>query len=366
MAFSRSLVAQNLFALCLVAPLLVSARASADEACGDKVCPKGFTCETFSLGCPAIACADEASCPPCEPAEESVCVPVPCSSDADCASGMVCFTETREECEGSEPCAGDPGDADDPGSAEPAPPNPDPDAKSADCDAEPVNCTTVTASSCVPRWALPCEAAADCGAGFTCEEQLRGGCAGSEGSAGSGTPSDGAEPTPPDAGGDDSSNFAAPADGGGDCFFEPSGVFACVPVETGCTTSADCAEGWTCDANHEGACWASSDGSTGCDPVDPANICYPPYYDLGGGGFAEGNDSGAPTGGPRGDDETPPAAPSGEDGSANADSDSSDGKVESGGCSVGHVAGSSSGFSLLALSLAGLFAARRRQIRAQR
>ena len=370
MTFHRSPLAQNLLALCFAAPLFVSARASAAEACGDEICPKGYQCETFDAGCPAIACADDSDCAPCEPSVTHVCVAQPCSSDADCAADMVCFTDTHEECEDTAGCATP--DSQDDGGADEKVPNCEP--------AEPPVCTTVSTSACIPRWQLPCQLASDCGAGFTCEEQMRGGCSGSSGSAGGGsTPSDPATPPDGDAGGAEPApdeGFApTPPDGGaddgGDCFFEPSGVSACVAIEVACATDADCAEGWTCENNNEGACWASSDGSSGCDPVDPAKVCAPPYAHLGGGRGVGEDDSGASNGGGEptaggGEPEVPPTPPKGEGDSASGDHDAasgdSDESVESG-CSVSHVRGGSTGLGFLALALGALFGARRRRAR---
>jgi MYXO-CTERM domain-containing protein len=351
MRLPRSLAASSVFLLSLAAPLFVSATASADEACGDRVCPKGFTCESISVGCPAIYC-EGPDCPTCDGTEEA-CVPVPCTSNADCATDMVCHTETHQECEDVAPCASDDGSE-----------------KVPECERqEPTNCTTVSTSACVPRWYLPCQTAADCGAGFECVEQMQGGCPGSPGSAGggsAGSEGDQAEPTPADGGG--ASDFAPPAeerpasDGGTDgCVFEPSGEFACVRIEVACEANSDCLPGWSCAKNNEGACWASSDGSTGCDPVDPPNICYPPYENLGYGGVAEGD--GATSGGaPRGDDEAAPEAPKGEDANGAEDGEE-DGVVKSkgGGCSVSATGADGGAFGALALAFLGLFAARRRR-----
>ncbi|HEY3500944.1 MAG TPA: hypothetical protein VGK73_39900 [Polyangiaceae bacterium] len=367
MNFHRSLVAQNLLALCFAVPLFTSAQASAQEACGDQVCPKGYQCETYDLGCPAIDrgdgddAGDAAEFAPCEPSVAQGCVPSTCTSDADCGSGMVCHTETRQECDESPGCTGaDPGD--DAGGAEDEASDAE---KAADCaPAAPTNCTTVSTSICAPRWAVPCTAAADCGPGFTCEEQLQGGCSGSMGSAGGGTPSDGGEPTPGD--GDDAAE-PAPPDGGEtpapeppDCVFEPSGVSMCVAIEVGCTTNDDCLEGWTCEDNSEGVCWSGADGTSGCEPADPAKVCAPPYSRIDGpGGFAEDGSGGPATGGDDDGNGAPPTAPRGED-PANADGDS--GKTtEAGGCALSPARGTGSELGLLALALGALFGVRRRR-----
>jgi MYXO-CTERM domain-containing protein len=353
MRLPRSLVAPSAFLLSLAAPLFVSTTASAQEACGEQVCPKGFSCETVNVGCPAIAC-EGPDCPTCDGTEQ-VCLPAPCTSDADCAADMVCHTETHQECDDVPPCGADDGSE-----------------KVPECERVlPSNCSTVSTSSCVPRWYLPCTTAADCGAGFDCVEQIQGGCPGSPGSAGGGSSggsagedSDSAEPLPAEPspgadGGAPPADERPASDGGTDgCVFEPSGEFACVRIEVACEADSDCLPGWSCDKNNEGACWAASDGSTGCDPVDPPNVCYPPYENLGGGGFAE--DGGATTGGPRGDDDSAPEAPNGSGSPAQSGDDTSTVK-SGGGCSVGNAGTTGGAFGALALAFLGLFAARRRR-----
>ena len=124
--------------------LLVGAQgAAADECAGDDDCGAGYVCEAQEQGCPeiAIACMDGDKCPrpePCDAQPIHVCVPGPCSTDADCGEDMVCYTQTFQRCEsgGSRGCA--PGEA-----CDPAPPM------------EPT-CTSETLSQCVPPWVRPC------------------------------------------------------------------------------------------------------------------------------------------------------------------------------------------------------------------
>lgn len=99
-------------------------------------------------------------CDPVSGGGEAVCVPGPppaCDSDSDCSGGDVCVTYTYGECSGQDPIPVEPCAADDE-ECEPSRPEPDPEP-----------CTEQTESVCVPQYAAPCEAAADCGAGFTCE-----------------------------------------------------------------------------------------------------------------------------------------------------------------------------------------------------
>lgn len=276
MAIRNRLLRPSLIALFALAPLGAAREARADEACAS--CPKGFRCETIQSLCPDIDCVEGAEpCPACEPKTEQACVPVACTSDADCATDMSCVTEERTRCDGD--AADDCGDARE---GEEAP----------DCKPAPAtNCTTERVMQCVPRWQLPCNSATDCGAGFECKERETCTCAGSEGSGGG---SDPGTPQPADSG--ERAATPAPAD----CSCEPSGEFACVVIETACSTDANCAAGWTCEDNGKGACWSGPEGE-GCEPADPAKLCAPPYSRLGGGrgvelddGETSGSGSGAP------------------------------------------------------------------------
>jgi MYXO-CTERM domain-containing protein len=324
--------------------------AAAAEPCGDTSCPKGYACEEVAAACPAIACAPGSECPPCD-ATVLACVPEPCSSDADCETDMVCLKQTQQECSGEAAPACPPG---------------------ATCDLPapaPADCNTVESSQCVPRWSLPCATAASCGDGFSCVERESCSCSGSDGggSSGSGGASGGGstppsrpgtEPAPPsDPGNSGSDDDKAPEPAEvppsdpatplpPDCVCEPSGEKACVLNEVACDADSDCPSGWTCGDNPDGVCWASSDGSTGCEPGDPPKLCLPPYTNLGGGGYpTRGEDSGGsgspttpdepsspgsgtPTSGP-----TPNPLPPGID--EEKGEDASSGDAESGrGCSV--------------------------------
>ena len=123
------------------AALGLSGRAAAQECASNDDCLKGFTCEVVgSSGCGYACPSDDPDCAPppdfmCEEMEWKGCVPAPCTSDADCEEGMVCFEQDSYDC---------------PVSSEPdCPPG-------ADCvKPEPVACEPTKVSSCVPRYAVP-------------------------------------------------------------------------------------------------------------------------------------------------------------------------------------------------------------------
>lgn len=245
-----------LSALMSVGVLLGASRASA-ETCGDNdACAHGFVCHSFE----SVSCATD--CPEgakdcvereCKPSLIKQCVPAQCEADADCAEGMVCFTETYEQCSGGRatpPCEPDAGDC------KPVMPEPAPDA-----------CTTVKRSSCVPRYVPPCREDKDCGTGFHCKELQETSCS-SGGSWGTGG-SSGAGSDPREGridAGVGSSEPAAPADGDGfaavdggaprepdakpapdtTCTTKPTGRFYCELEMVSCKQNSDCPSGFTC------------------------------------------------------------------------------------------------------------------------
>jgi hypothetical protein len=239
----RITLTASLVALILAGPRL----AAAQTACGDITCPKGYECVTDEQDCPAIDCVEGQECTPCEPMVATTCSPLPCTSDADCDSGMTCAAMDVVECPAAPPCDG---------------------AENGECPEPPeTECTTTRVSECMPNWALPCEAAADCGPGFTCEELEQCGCTGSSSAGGPDAP-----PTPDDE--------TEPETTREDCKCVPSGEFACHLVVTACATDDECAEGFTCIDNPEGVCSSNSDGTVSCEPGDPPRLCAPPYSDI--------------------------------------------------------------------------------------
>jgi Cys-rich repeat protein len=160
----------TLFAL---GALGVARTAGADptSCAADSDCTKGFTCQVVgATACAGTACAvppagaDAEACPPppvCDPTVIKGCMPGPCTTDSDCATGMVCYADTYTSCPPPEPVPICP--------------------KNADCAAPAIDagvCTTTTMNSCVPRYDLPCKVASDCGDGFTCAPDTTTECSG--------------------------------------------------------------------------------------------------------------------------------------------------------------------------------------------
>lgn len=318
----------------LLLALVVPARALANDCASSADCDQGFECrEVGSSGCAQPACPPDSVCPepePCEVRIQMECMPAQCTSDTECGEGMVCH-EWTQGCTTSD-CACSR------------------DEPSCTCP-EPV-CDDTTVSYCTPKYVLPCTAAADCGAGFTCEEQQRCSCSGSSSSGSEPTP-DAARPLPPDG--------AAPlppdSEPDSDCSCEPSGQFACVPQDIECDSDSACPAGWTCQ--EQGV--ATDPGCAGPDcaaaplpePTPAVSRCYPTYYggvgvDLDGGTSTSGEDdkgSGTANGIPQ----SPEASPG-----ANADTQ------DSSACQLGHAPASQSVLSILALLGAALGLSRRR------
>lgn len=379
----------------------VPSGASAQETCAtDADCDHGYSCEMVG-GCPAIDCAEGSDCEPIECDPASACVPVTdCDADADCAEGWKCASHEQADCDDiAEPtCA--PGE---------------------DCvkPEEPVDCNTVTVTYCAPPWALPCEEAADCGAGFDCVEQIAMSCSGSSGGGGSdpGEPTPEGDPGPAEA--DGGAGFAPPADGDplppddpGSCTSTPTGEFRCELIETTCATNADCAAGLSCQESPSdavctssggaapdsagdaaGAGGAGSGGAGGddgaaerpappeCETPEPTFACAPPNYfdgygygwgyDLDGrdestsGGGVVTPDSGSNSDGdPNG---APPASPTDDDGELASGEEGAAGSgmmsESSSGCSATSSSRASGSALLMVLAVLGL-ALRRRGLRA--
>lgn len=370
------------FVALATAAVFVPAKAFAQQACGDTTCPTGFTCQTASSACPAIACQDGApDCKPCTPSTSYFCVAAECNSDAECGAHMVCAAHETVECPTVPPtgrCA----------------PNTNCTEPAAPAEDRATSCTTKTVSRCTPRWELPCRTASDCGEGFACKEResctcsggaavgggagtptTGGGSSGSSGGSGStGATSGAAAPTATDAPARDPGTTSS--DGGStSCTCAPTGTFACEVTIKACTADADCPTDWTCRDNPQGACSSDSSGERTCTPADPAKVCMPPYFSVsrGTGGVAVGEDStpgGAP---PQGEPTTGTPAPV--PGATDAKGGSGAGPgvvtakpVTNDGCAVGTAAGgvdarAALGWSLIGLGLAVAGFTRRRRRR---
>ncbi|MGD0676396.1 MAG: hypothetical protein ABSC94_13335 [Polyangiaceae bacterium] len=165
-------VRTSVAALLALGALFVPELARADTSCShDSDCTTGFTCQASGVSAcpPTPACPPGPACttvaPDCTPETLYTCQPGPCTTDADCASGMVCHADTYESCGASGAVACAKGDE--------CPPVP----------ITPPTCTTVTEPSvCVPKYELPCKVDSDCGDHFTCVPDVTTVCSGSSGS----------------------------------------------------------------------------------------------------------------------------------------------------------------------------------------
>jgi MYXO-CTERM domain-containing protein len=311
--------------------ILAPAGAWAASTCAQSSdCPKGFSCqvEEVATPCPAIACAPGETCtqPQCDPQAVSSCTPLPCTADSDCASGMVCFAQTTDNCAGTTV-------------AEPACP---PNEKCAEPAPTPETCTSTTTRSCVPRYLLPCTTASDCGDGFTCAPDEVGSCSG-----GGSVPSEDGGPVPPPP---------PPV-----CTTTTLSTSHCSANTVVCSSASDCPSGWTCEvapqaiSNIACAVPASIDGgpvASDCDPgpLQPTQMqCAPPYADLGSSGaFGETRSAGL------GSSATAPETPT--EPSAGAAKSTTD---QGGGCSA--APGPARGGVLWLLGLIGLVGVTRRR-----
>jgi hypothetical protein len=349
---SASLAASAVFLLSSLASAIVAR----PIGCGTgAACAQGFECtEIGASGCaPSAPCPAGQMCPapePCVTTIEYGCVPSHCTDDAQCAPGMLCHAWAA-------PCAvtncACPSDA-------------------PKCDCGPTVCDPQTVSMCTPRYDLPCKVAADCGAGFTCEEAQSCGCA----SSGSGS-GDAAPPMQGTAG--TSSAGAAPAPAGGsaaidplptpDCSCQPSGELQCVPMRLMCSTAANCPAGWSCQVEVSTATAPACAPGSNCPmmpaPGPAASWCVPPYYGAQSGGDLEvpvtpttGNGSGTGTTGTGTAGTSSTGVPN--EGTP-APTTTGDGEAhESSACALGHAPASSGALALLAM-LGALLGLKRRR-----
>jgi len=373
---------------CTVAvPLLgmFASRAAAQDCTADSDCAKSYTCEVVATSGCGYACpegADPCEPPPdfmCDTMEYKACQPGPCTSDADCEDGMVCWEQDSYDCP--------------PATQADCPPG-------SDCPTpKPVDCTPTKLSTCVPKYVPPCTEDADCGDGFKCVEQQSVSCSG-----GSATPAmgGGSSPSDPAAAGAPAPEPTPPVEP--QCTSTPSGAFYCEAQQVACETDSDCATGWSCGDNPsrpvcsgtstEPAPAPGAPQDAGVDAVPPpapapeplppdcgvdtsvpARVCIPPFSDIGyyGGSLAQA--SGAAEGGvardATGAPVPAPTAPDGADMQAASDTNTTTGSSESGSqpkassgglCSVGAPgAGSAGAGSMLGLLGLSLLAVRRRR-----
>ena len=261
---------KNLVVIAAAALLAVSGTSRAQTCTSDSDCPKGMTCQASGdTPVPAIACVSDAGeCPPLPGQPVATCQLASCQSDADCGQDMVCRSSSFTSCSasGSAPVKCDPGAT----TCEPVPPPPPP------------KCEETTVSQCIFKWQLPCNADADCGAGFVCQPNVTTACSGvagstgtktATGSAGSGVggASGGVEvplPTPP----------SLPRDAGTptapECKVETSFPGYCQAKATSCNVDSDCPSNWICVESvvRSGGGVVSSGGAsgTGDEPVSMA------------------------------------------------------------------------------------------------
>jgi hypothetical protein len=311
----------------------------ADPGCGTgPSCAYGFECTVVGgTGCASAACAPGQTCPepePCVATQEMGCTPAHCTSNAECSAGMLCHAWEQ-------PCA-----VTDCACAPDVP----------DCGCGTTTCEPTTVSMCTPRYLLPCSADAECGDGFTCQEQMTG-CA-TPGSAGGSDPAPAGAPLPPDNAGGAASDPIEPAPAP-DCSPEPSGIFQCVVKEIACTSAVECPAGWSCEQESyptAGPCAPNTDCTADPIPMPVSSVCRPPYYavDSSGGLEAPGvpTSEGTGKGTAGGDPSTPaPQANNADDGTSH----------DSAACQMGHAPASSGIVSLLAMLGALLGLKRRRR-----
>jgi hypothetical protein len=324
---------------------LSSAIVAPEPGCGDgAACGVGFECSVVgaSGSCGSTPpCAPGAECPepePCVTTELYGCTPAHCSVNAECASGMVCHAWVQGCAQTDCACA--------------------PDVPDCGCGAS-TACEAKTVSMCTPRYLLPCQVAADCGEGFTCEAQMTD-CA-SSGSSGASDPLPGGSGAAPAPAGGSAGVPSEPLPVAG-CDPQPTGQLHCVAKPINCTSAAQCPAGWSCEQEVNVTSPACAPGEN-CEarpaPEPVSAVCRPPYYgsissdDLETPTTSNGQGTGTKDGGTVSG--TPGGTPNPE--ATNDDSPSSN---ESAACQMGHAPASSGVVSLLTL-LGALFGLQRRR-----
>ena len=350
--------------------------AQSDECTTDADCSNGYTCEEIGAEtCPAIACAPGEECeqPDCDSQVIMGCVPPPpeqcdpAQGSMACGGGLVCVTYTFEACSGGgssvgggsvEPGGDGGGEPPSMGSGEDGMTGSDMGSDDEDNggreggpDDEPnYECMTEQESYCVPPYLAPCQADADCGAGFTCEADVI--CEPCAVSATCMIDENGNEVCEEE-----------PTDCESSC--EPSGTSYCQIQEVMCDSDADCAQGFICESFGGGEdvgapCYTDEMGNTNCEepePSTPESYCLPADWErwVGGygGGAEEGGvdyDSAVTNAGGRGEDDgwnLVDAEVSQESGT-NADGDANGEEADAGGCQSAGQSGNGMGLGLLA------------------
>jgi len=274
------------------------AHAQSQSSCATSAdCGRGFSCEVIGgTACAGVACPDGQPCPappPCEPQTLLGCVPsTSCTADTDCAEGMICHAEMASTCiEPAIACAPD-----------------------QNCVLPAPNCTSTVVNRCMPKYALECKLAADCGEGFDCVPEQMCTCSGGPGTAppaGTTPPagaggSAGSGATPPPSGADAApappvgtstgtavppTGTSMPTDPGCTCTAGPTSI--CQPKDLPCATSANCPSTWSCTlVGGYSTCDTSPAPApdspfpvapTTCTSVAGELKCVPPYYETYGG-----------------------------------------------------------------------------------
>lgn len=323
--------------------------ATASTAWADECdCPDDYDCEVTTLDyCidPFPCDPDDENCftdePNCFEETRTRCIPPQCETDSDCSGDTLCVEYVYEACTGggtSPGCADGPvigvgSDGEDPDSGDDEPEDTE-DTEDTDCvveDSDEPECDISIERYCVPPYLAPCDEDADCGDGFTCEDDSMVSCV------------DTSDPdTDPVC---DSGDEDAP----GRCSLD----------HAECQADADCEYGFVCHDSDGPACPPQT-GDGDDEPCDDtvAGFCAPPdYYSHSTGGDRE------PT------SETPGSTEEGElidssrvgDGSAPNDDAGQSAEAESaGGCSTTGESTTPSLFFVIAL-LAGAVGIRRRR-----
>ena len=333
----------------------------------DADCPAGFECDV--IGGVSEACAAGADCPEPETTLIYGCKPASCDTDADCAGDLVCITY-EVGCDDITVSAV-------------------PDCAGEDCPPaeEPPSCEPTTEGVCGPKWAAPCEEAADCGEGFQCVAEVVDNCGEVPISSDGAVPMPAPAPDTPDEDSDssdgedgqdegssegsagDGATPADPEEGEGDpeedCEPENTGVMICEPIAVACNTDADCAiEGWTCQliGTVSVAAVPCPADDPDCDPTpEPEDssvtegMCVPPGWDTYGGGGPGGvlSDKGTEENAETNNDGQEQGAPTNSDSQAGATS------TDDGGCNAGKSQG---GLVLALFALFLVVLTRRREV----